>query len=474
MKNNNKPVLVVSLTSKLFSFVLAESSRGKVVLKKTGMIPLRVNPLVDDVDVVGCELKEHLDKNGISDSSCILCLSLDKLMLKQWSIPDIDDEELQDYVEVQVEQDFGFGDDELAMDYTTFIHTDTTRSVVALAALNNSFERLKSIVKASGLKLISASCGCAELSNAVNDSSSHLILSCDAAGVNMTVGRGDELFMMRQLTQKNDITATSVSTVVNETVRQLKISFSQLPPSLVSEISSVDIYGDKIIAEPLFDAINTKLPKLSVELKDCALLTDNNSSEQVELKMDMMPDQISTAANYFAGKEPAFELVAQKRALFNFKGALPSSKIASWATIAGAVAVLVLLISFISVKWELSSLRSQSEDIAAEYRASTKLKSRVKYLDRWFSTKTKSLDVLKEVTLAFPESGSVWATSFIISEDNEVEISGKATSQKAWLEMQENLRRSKSVKDLMVRQSTERVNDREPVSFGFRFYWVGG
>ena len=80
------------------------------------------------------------------------------------------------------------------------------------------------------------------------------------------------------------------------------------------------------------------------------------------------------------------------------------------------------------------------------------LQEKIRKYRPWHDDAIRSLSVLREITKAFPEEGSIWVKSVEIRGMASLQMSGEAKSEKAWLAMLAKLRENKTIGDLKVSQ----------------------
>jgi hypothetical protein len=88
----------------------------------------------------------------------------------------------------------------------------------------------------------------------------------------------------------------------------------------------------------------------------------------------------------------------------------------------------------------------------------------------WFDESARSLSVLKRLTEAFPEDGSVSAKTVEIREPATITCTGTARDRQALLKLLDKLRAAHEVADVKV----EQMRGRSPLEFTFNFRWGGG
>jgi len=143
--------------------------------------------------------------------------------------------------------------------------------------------------------------------------------------------------------------------------------------------------------------------------------------------------------------------------------------------VAAAAAVVALVLTFAGLvfyqRWQLAAARQRQSAVAPRAEAVRTVVAYAKSHTAWFSDQPDCLDVLRAVTLAFPERGGVWATRIEIKERRQVVIAGRATSREDWLRTLDALRQAAGVTDLRVTQARVAADGKSPMTFAVRFSW---
>jgi hypothetical protein len=113
-----------------------------------------------------------------------------------------------------------------------------------------------------------------------------------------------------------------------------------------------------------------------------------------------------------------------------------------------------------AIAYGVYDLSAQRSELAAEKDALKKAEPKVQeakadiaratFAQKWTSTDPKALALLRDVTLAFPEGGRVWATSLTLQPDGRVSLAGRATSDQAPGDLLKRLRDSKKFQDVQL------------------------
>jgi Tfp pilus assembly protein PilN len=88
----------------------------------------------------------------------------------------------------------------------------------------------------------------------------------------------------------------------------------------------------------------------------------------------------------------------------------------------------------------------------------------------WYDGSFKNLSILRQLSLAFPEDGSVTAKNIEVRDGGTVTCSGTARDYAALLAMQAKLRTADGVRDVKL----EQIRGKAPMQFVFGFNFNNG
>ena len=109
--------------------------------------------------------------------------------------------------------------------------------------------------------------------------------------------------------------------------------------------------------------------------------------------------------------------------------------------------------------------------MSAQVSGLQKIEDQIQQFRPWYDDTYRSLSILRKLTLAFPEDGSVTAKTIEIRDGNQINLSGTARDNTALLAMQSRLRAADGVSALKVDQ----IRGKAPIQFTFDFqYGAGG
>jgi Tfp pilus assembly PilM family ATPase len=88
---------------------LVKRSNGSLQVLKSFNAPLALNPLTGDAELVGREIRNHLEQAGIRERRCAVCLPSNWALALQTEVPDMPDEDVPSFLEIEAERGFPYG-----------------------------------------------------------------------------------------------------------------------------------------------------------------------------------------------------------------------------------------------------------------------------------------------------------------------------------------------------------------------------
>jgi hypothetical protein len=134
-----------------------------------------------------------------------------------------------------------------------------------------------------------------------------------------------------------------------------------------------------------------------------------------------------------------------------------------------AAAVLIVAGLFGYQQWQLSGLRDQWLGMSRNVKELETVSGQISQYRPWFDTSFRALSILRQLTLAFPDDGSVTAKTVEIRDMNHVICSGNAENYAALIRTVHHLGTNSGVSDLVPQ-----TRGKTPVQFTFEYRVNGG
>lgn len=183
-------------------------------------------------------------------------------------------------------------------------------------------------------------------------------------------------------------------------------------------------------------------------------------------------EQLFAGPEYTALKSPsgnllcdlAAELAGRKLTgsanLINFlNGRHESAKptlISQWlGKIAAVAAAILIFIGLFFLGWHadqrrIADYQQQLASMQENVETAEKMIDQVSYARRWFLQEPRSLEMLRELTLSFPENGNIWLTSLAMDESMNQILTGRTVNEDAVLDVVETLQSKPMFTDVKI------------------------
>ena len=137
-----------------------------------------------------------------------------------------------------------------------------------------------------------------------------------------------------------------------------------------------------------------------------------------------------------------------------------------------AIILIRLLVGgvFLVQEWQLVRLHSKWSKMSTKVAELNGMQQQILQYRPWFDDSFRCLTILRELTLAFPEDGSLTAKTVEIRDLNTVSCSGSALDSGALLRTLSQLRAVDGVHDVKIDQ----IRGKAPLQFTFGFQYGTG
>ncbi|MBC8097393.1 MAG: hypothetical protein H7Y43_16430, partial [Akkermansiaceae bacterium] len=134
-----------------------------------------------------------------------------------------------------------------------------------------------------------------------------------------------------------------------------------------------------------------------------------------------------------------------------------------------AIAALLMVIGLFGYQqWQLAGLRSKWSGMSTKVKSLETVTGQISQYRPWFDTSFRCLSILKQLTSAFPEDGSVTAKTVEIRDMNTVTCSGQAANYAALIRTVHHLGTNSGVSDLVPQ-----TRGKSPIQFTFEYRMNG-
>lgn len=435
-------------------------AKGGLEVVKTANAALTLDLLHPEAELVGREIKNHLDAAGIRERTCVVGVPARWVMSQHTHVPEMSPEDTLSFLQIEAEKGFPVDSAHLQI-ARSFQKSSAGTYVTQLAVRREQIEQLGAVLKAAGLKAVSFSLGLAVLPEAsVPAGKGRIVVAVDPAGVTLLVAAGGGIAAFRTCEASIDSEAGEKIVNSGSVARELRITFEQVPPELRAEVRELFLTGEATMVRQLGESLGdwAKAAGLTLVRGD---LPEKNLGAQMAERL---------AGHWLENRAPDLEFLPPRPGRWSLMMARYSSKRLATAGFALAAAAVLALGFFAFQEFQRWSLRSEWGGMEDQVKELETVQSHIREFRPWYDTSFRSLSIMKRVTECFPDSGAVTAKSFEVHGNTIVTISGTARDNGSLLRVQELLRKAKEVQGLKI----EQIRGKTPMQFTLTFRWNAG
>jgi Tfp pilus assembly protein PilN len=454
------------------SLVVAEviaGQRPRISRAATFVYP--TGTTLQDAPALGAALADFLRDNHFSTRTAVVGLPAKWLLVKPKEVPPANAETLSGILRLQAEGEFSSELKDLVYDYAGEADAAKASWVLLMAAPRRQIENLLALCKAAKLNLVAIMPSALALGAAVSPDHSTdnaLVLSVSAAGAELTAQRGGRALALRHLRA-----ADSERLFVSE----LRRTISTMPPAdAPREIILWDDTGmnSATLAKSLGMSVRgANLASLRVE----SPLSNGNGEDG---------RYGAAVALALAGLSPPpmpIDFLHPRIA-----AALPR-RFPRW--VIPSVAAAILLIALGIYAWndllqqqaDVAKRQQQVDQMQPELKVAEAFVSRISFAQAWHGDEPRYLACLRDLTEAFPEDGTSYATALTIHgltttvQSKTIEtgllagqLSGKTSEQQRVSTILDKIKRSGAFADVTLGGTQDAGRGRE-VAFTITFVY---
>ncbi len=460
-------VLGLTLESGFLSAVEVKRSNGSVRVLKQAKAPLTLDPLRDEPELAGREIRNLLKQAEISTKQCVAGVPANWALTVHTKLPaGIEEADIQSFLDIEAERGFPCNPDELQIASRVYRAEDGAQYASIIGVPRAYLERLEAVLVAAQLKPASLSIGIAALPEAEEGS---VTVEIADSRIDLMLGGSSGVVALRTIDAAYDSEGAERRVQAEVMARELRITLGQVPPEVRQNIRKLNIFGEHRFAEQLLSDFQTRARVLGLE---CRHFTGYGGAHHGLHLKDSVPvsSAFSLAAQYLSDSAKAFEFLPPKPTFWEGISSKYSSRRLAYAG-AAAVAILVLVgVAFAYQQVQFSKYQSQWLAMKGKVAELEELQNKVRQFRAWHETTPTSLNIMRKLTEAFPEEGIVSAKIIEIRNGNVISCAGTARDNSSLLKTIDRLRGVQQVRDLRVDQ----IRGNAPLQFTFNFQWKEG
>ncbi len=464
-------ILGLTLDGSRLEGVVLRRTNGTLQLQQAFAVTLSLDLLTNDPELVGREIRNHLDAAGIRERDCVVGLPLKWALTTHVVLPELPEADVASFLQIEAER--GFPSD------VSTLHLGNSRCHVAPAKPQellvgmprNHLAVLERVLHTAKLRPVSFSLGITALQPpAASHSGGVLALAIGETHVALQVTAGGGVAALRALEGTLEVEAGRRVLHAGIVAREVRITLGQLPPEVRQALRAVRIFGPRDLAQHLADEMELRLASLGLKAETVARYAPQEFGVALAADPAVSP-ALSLAAHVLTGQPPAFEFLPPRVSPWQQLATRYASGPWRTALTAAGAAALVVGGLFFYQQCQLWNLKAQWARIAPTVAQLENVSKQINQYRPWEDETVRGLTLLRCLTQAFPEDGSVTAKTVEIRDLKSVVCTGTARNYQALLQTVQRLRALPQVRDANLGPTR---GQSPSLQFSFTFAWKEG
>ncbi len=455
--------------SKLEGVVLKRTNGSLAVLQKFS-VTLALDPLTAAPELVGREIRNHLEAAGVRERNCVFGVPLKWVLTAQTELPPLPDADAASLLQLEAEKSFHTDAATLQIGDSRTPLADGKKNVLFAGIPSAHLAALENVLAAAKLKPVSFAPVISALQFVGSEKSGGVLaLAIGETDVGLQITAGGGMAALRSLAGAVEDEAGRRTLHADVVAREVRVTLGQLPGELRDAVKRIRIFGPRELAQPLTDELDLRFEPMGLKVEIIAAYAPEEFGVTLPVEATLSP-AFSLAARFLAEQKLAFEFLPPKpNFLEQFVAKYSSGRFRTTGAVAAGVAAIFLAI-FLFQQIQLWHYRSQWSRMAVKVGELSAIQNNIRQYRPWYDGSFKNLSILRQLSLAFPEDGSVTAKNIVVRDGGTVTCSGTARDYAALLAMQAKLRTADGVSGVKLQQ----IRGKAPMQFVFGFNFNNG
>lgn len=464
-------ILALSLDGGRLDGVVLKRANGSIKIEQPFSVSLTLDPLTAAPELVGREIRNHLDAAEVRERNCLVGLPIKWALVTSVDIPDIPEADIPAFLQLEAERGFHADVATLVFGSSQARLAEGKRQALLVGMPRNNVLLLERTLEAAKLKPLSFSLGITALQGP--ESPGALALAIGEAQVALEVVAGGGIVALRALDGVLETEGARKVLRGELAARETRITLGQLPAGLRESVRSIRVFGPRDLAQQLADELELKLESLGLKAEAVSRYKPG------DVPLQLPPDApvtatISLGARVLAGEKPLFEFLPPKVTAWQRVAKRYSSGKTRLVGAVGIILALSVIGSFGYQEWQLSKLQNHWAGMQGKVKELKGVTDQIHRFRPWYDGydgSMRALMILKRMTAAFPADPSVTARSIEIHDLNAVSCTGTTSDQARLQMMLSRLGKQDGITD--ITRGPVRGN-KPPLQFSFEFRYAGG
>jgi len=422
---------------------------GRPEIKRTGRMAFDEKLSSDNAKDLGQRLRHFLRQNHLSSKRAVVGIPTRWIVTKEIVAPPATPDALAGMLGIQAERAFSLNASELIFDYCGKTSTSEKSEVLLVAAQRQVVGQIKELTDAAGLQVRAITVSTLAFGRHLSENGPQQRYGLYARPTycefwSQSNGR---LRSLQHVPMAGTSGVAERAELLSSTIQRLVLLSSEQNQSPPHEIT---VYDASSLPNGEIDRLHEQLaPQIVIDNGNTRLLSNGLGS----------PDGLDESQSIAAASLAITTLSAGKPSVdflnphIGQKKAAGHGQFTKWAAVAAMV--LVVGVGAVIADWhsknaDIAAYSERLDSISEDVAAAREMVDRISFAGSWTSRKPEFLECVRQLTLAFPESPSVWATSLALSEQAEGSLVGKAVDEASFYEVLDEIKRNSAFSGVMV------------------------
>jgi hypothetical protein len=462
-------VLGLALDGSRLEGVVLRRTNGSLQLHRSFSAALTLDPLTAAPELVGREIRNQLDAAGVRERHCVFGVPLKWVLTAHTELPPLPDADAESLLQLEAERGFPTDVATLQLAVSRCPLAADKRHIVLAGIPSAHITTLGQVLAAAKLKPVSFALGLAALQPpAAEISNGVLSLAIGESTVSLQITCAGGVAALRALEGAIENPNGRPALLPDLVARESRITLGQLPAELRDAVKRIRIFGPRDLAQQLADEMELRFEPMGLSVEVVAAYQPDEFGVQLPPAASLSA-AFSLAARRLVDQPPAFEFLPPKLTILEqFAAKYSSGRLRTVGAVAAGIVLIVGGMFFVQ-QIELWRLRSQWKGISAKVSELHGVQGHIQQFQPWFNDSFPELAILRQLTLAFPQTGLVTAKTITIQGGNTVSCSGNTQDTSSLLAMQANLRQAAGVSGVKLNL----IHGNNPMQFTFDFQYNG-
>lgn len=266
-KTTANAILGLALDGSRLELVSVKRANGSVEVRQSASATLKLDPLTHDAELVGAEIRTHLEAAGIRDRRCVVGVPLHWALTLSVPVPaGLAEEDLQNLVQMEAERGFPYAPETLMLSHSLVGDPKGERTATLVAVPREHVVRLQTALTSIGLRPVSFSLGIAALQPAADSASAGgcVALVPGEQGIALQVTAAGGVAALRLLEGALEQAGTERRVQPDYLGRELRITLGQLPEAARAGVRLLKVFGADDLAEEVHEQISQRAEGLGM------------------------------------------------------------------------------------------------------------------------------------------------------------------------------------------------------------------